>query len=253
MGNTQFTEIARHYDDLMASVPYSYWVEYIEDILKVLDYHPRTILDAACGTGNVSEILAERGFEVTGVDIAPGMIDVARSKTGTNGDVEYQVGDLAEMDLGRQFDLAISLFDSLNYITDPERLQMAIRRVAAHLVPGGIFIFDVNSEYALAHGFFNQSNLGSRQYPKYVWSSAYDRATRICTVTMVFEVLEGKETRQFTEVHVQRGHGVEELRSMIYKAGLEVVDMYHAYTFSKPRRRSDRIFFIARKPLEQTA
>ncbi|MDO8588923.1 MAG: methyltransferase domain-containing protein [Armatimonadota bacterium] len=245
----QFTEIARHYDALMAGVPYRYWVEYIEDILKRLDNRPSAVLDAACGTGNVSEILAEYGYDVTGVDISPEMVEVARSKTGEYGPVDYHVQDIAVLELGKSFDLIISLFDSLNYITEPNHLQKALARIAAHLAPGGVFIFDVNTEYALAHGFFNQANLDSRNYPKYIWSSSYDRNSRICTVTMVFEVLDGAVTRQFTEVHRQRAYGVEELEEMIADAGLQLVDMFHAYTFSKPRRRSDRVFFVARKPV----
>ncbi|MDO8682311.1 MAG: methyltransferase domain-containing protein [Armatimonadota bacterium] len=245
---TQFTEISRHYDELMAGVPYRLWVEYVEDILRRINYHPSNVLDAACGTGNASEILAEFGYKVTGVDISPGMIEVAKVKTRMLGEVEYLVQDLAEMYLNRKFDLIVCVFDSLNYITDPDRLQMAIERVSEHLVPDGVFIFDVNTPYALSHGFFNQSNLGSRKYPKYVWSCAYDRPTRICTVTMVFEVLEGKEKRQFTEMHHQRAYEIDELREMVAKAGMQVIDTFHAYTFKKPNRRSDRVFFVARKP-----
>jgi SAM-dependent methyltransferase len=252
MAHDQFTEIAGHYDDLMAGVPYRYWAEYIEDILARIPYRPRTILDAACGTGNVSEILMEFGYEVTGIDISPGMIDVAKGKTGKYGDVEYLVQDMTKLDLGRQFDVVISLFDSLNYITEPVQLQTAMKRIASHLVPGGIFIFDVNTEYALSHGFFNQANLDSRHYPKYVWSAEYDKSRRVCTVTMVFEVPDGDATRQFTEVHRQYAYKLEELEVMIEKAGLEFVDSYFAYTFKKPSRRSDRVFFVARKPGEES-
>lgn len=243
----QFTEIAKHYDDLMAGVPYRYWAEYVEDILKHLDYHPLTVLDAACGTGNVSEILAEFGYEVTGVDISPEMIEVAKSKPSKCDGIEYIVQDISEMYLGRTFDCVISLFDSLNYIVDPEKLQDAMIRIANHLCQGGVFVFDVNTEYALAHGFFNQANLESRRYPKYIWSSSYNRATRICAITMAFEVMEDGQPRQFTEIHNQRGYSSEELEEMIMRGGMELVESFHAYSFGKPRRRSDRVFYVARK------
>lgn len=250
MASDQFTDIAKHYDALMAGVPYRYWVEYIEDILRKFGSKPDKILDAACGTGNVTEIFAEFGYDVVGADISPGMIEVAKEKTGEWGPVEYLVQDMCHMDLGRRFDLVVSLFDSLNYITEPEHLQMAMDCVTAHLKPGGLFIFDVNTRYALSHGFFNQTNLGSRQYPKYVWSSEFDREKRLCTVTMVFEVLEGTEKRQFTEIHRQTAYAPEELLGMLRKAGLEPLDTYHAYTLKKPHRRSDRIFFVARRPAD---
>lgn len=242
----QFVDITEHYDALMAGVPYKHWVDYLEDILRRLKHHPRTVLDVACGTGTVPEILAARGYEVTGVDISSGMIEAANRKKAKSGsDIDYHVQDAAELTLEREFDLAISLFDSVNYITDETRLARAIQRVGEHVTQGGYFIFDINTEYALAHGFFNQTSLSS--YPKYVWTSAYDRETRICKVTMVFEVLEGQEKRQFTEVHVQKGYRLDELDTMLRNAGFETVERYYAYTFRQPTRRSDRVFFVARK------
>lgn len=245
MSDCQFKEIAAHYDDLMAGVPYQLWVRYLENILQRLEFHPITILDVACGTGNVSEILADKGYEVVGVDIAADMIEIAQSK---KSGVEYHVQDMGELDLaGRKFDLAISLFDSLNYITDPAWLAQAIKRVGEHVVTGGVFIFDVNTEYALAHHFFDQANIASEHYPHYIWNSEYDHATRICRVNMTFEVIENGEKRQFKEVHIQRAHSLEELSNMLTSAGFEVVDIFHAYKFRRPTRRSDRVFFVARK------
>lgn len=246
--HVEFTAIPEHYDALMASVPYRFWVAYIRDILDHINYLPLSILDVACGTGTVSEYLDELGYDVTGVDISPGMIQVAKQKAEKRGSrAKYYVQDAAEMSLDGRFELAISLFDSLNYITDEAHLARAMQRVAEHLVDGGYFIFDVNTEYALAHGFFNQSNIGSREYPKYVWTSSYDHGTRICTVKMVFEVLEDGEKRQFTEVHYQKAYRLSELSSMLYDAGFEVIDCYEAYRFRPPTRRSDRVYFVARK------
>lgn len=245
MTESQFKQIAEHYDDLMAGVPYRLWVKYLEGLLHRFDYHPKTILDVACGTGNVSELLAEAGYDVVGIDIAADMIEVAKSKGSR---VEYHTQDVAELDLGgRKFDLAISLFDSLNYITDLSRLAEGIRRVGEHVVDGGLFIFDVNTEYALAHHFFDQANIASDRYPKYIWNSEYDHSTRICRVNMTFEVLENGQKRQFKEVHVQRGHNAVELEMMLTDAGFELLDSFHAYKFRRPTRRSDRIFYIARK------
>jgi ubiquinone/menaquinone biosynthesis C-methylase UbiE len=245
MAQTQFKQIAAYYDDLMAGVPYNLWVRYIEDILARIAFRPKSVLDVACGTGNVSEIFANKGYEVFGADIAPDMIDVARSK---QSGVKYFVQDMADLDLnGRRFDLVISLFDSLNYIIDPENLARAVKRVGEHLVEGGVFIFDVNTEYALAHHFFDQADIASSHYPHYIWNSAYDHATRICTVNMTFEVMENGEKFQFKEMHIQRAHSLEELSTMLTDAGFDVVDIFHAYKFRRPTRRSDRVFYVARK------
>lgn len=241
---SQFDLIAPYYDQLMSGVPYRLWVDYVEQILSRTGCRPESVLDVACGTGNVSEELARRGYQVVGVDVAPAMIDAARAKRGP---VEYCVQDIAELELGRKFDLAVCLFDSLNYVTDTDKLRRGFRRVAGHLNEGGLFIFDVNTIYALSHHFFDQANLASDHYPRYVWSSEYDHATRICTVTMLFEVQDGGAVTQFKEVHLQRGHSLEELSAWLIEAGFEVLDTYQAYRFKKPGRRSDRVFFVARR------
>lgn len=242
--DSQFHLIASYYDELMAGVPYKLWVDYLMQILEKLNYHPNSILDVACGTGNVSEILAKMNYDVVGIDIASDMIDVAKSK-GSN--VRYFVQNVCDLQINEKFDMAISLFDSLNYITNSKDLAIGIERVADQLKDGGIFIFDVNTIYALAHNFFDQADLSEDHNLKYVWNSKYDPSTRICRVNMTFEVIENGNKKQFKEVHIQRGHSLDELNDMLISAGFEIVDVYQAYKFKKPTRRSDRIFYIARK------
>src|SRR5437879_1971533 len=102
-----FTAVAQHYDALMRDVPYRSWVRYLHRLLETRECTPTRILDLACGTGNVSEILAEEGQEVVGIDLSPGMIAQARRKAAKRGlAIEYQVQDAARLDLpGRPFDL----------------------------------------------------------------------------------------------------------------------------------------------------
>ena len=239
----QFKTLAEYYDMLMSGVRYSYWVDYLEEIFIRNNFEPRSILDVACGTGNVSQILDERGYSVIGIDIAPDMIDIAKRKEGA---VDYHVSDMAELDLPKKdFDAAVSLFDSVNYVTEPEKVKEAFKRIAGHLKPGGMFIFDVNTVYALAHKFFDR--VGLTDTPRHVWRSSYDYGTRICTVDMTFQVTENGETAEFKETHIQRGHLPEELSMWLCEAGFETLDIFHAYRFRKPTRRSDRLFFVCRK------
>ena len=91
-----FVEIAPLYDMLMTGVPYTEWIVYLRKLLDERKARPRQVLDLACGTGNVSELLAGEGFAVTGVDIAPGMIAQARRKRQEQGlPIAYAVQDAA--------------------------------------------------------------------------------------------------------------------------------------------------------------
>lgn len=249
-GKTQFINVAPYYDLLMSDVPYDRWIGYLKELLEERNATPRRILDLACGTGNVTERLAAEGFSMTGADIAEHMIAEAKRKAGKKGlSIAYYVQDAAELDLpGEKFDLCISLFDSLNYILDPERLAMAISRVADHLTRNGLFIFDMNSEYALKNHFFDQCNKMSDVRLRYDWKSEYAPDTRICTVSMKFWFRGADEIEQiFEEEHLQFAYRMDEILTMLTDAGFRHFKTYQAYTFRNPSRHCDRIYFIAQK------
>lgn len=242
-----FTEVAPWYDELMSGVPYNMWVRYIEELVKRYGLKVERVLDLACGTGKVSRILANRGFAVVGVDASPGMIEQARRATLLPS-VRYKAQRMQDLELGEQFDLTVCLFDSLNYVLDPEDVRSAFRRVAEHLRPGGLFIFDVNTEWALEQELFTQRSLGLGRRLEYEWKARYDRQTRLCEVDMRFFVKEGGRRREFRERHVQRAYSREELEGWLREAGLEVLDVFEAYTTDPPRATTDRMFLIARRP-----
>ncbi len=239
-----FGPVAPYYDELMSEVPYDMWSGYYQLLLAQLSTNPKTMLDVCCGTGNVTELLAQEGFALTGFDISGPMIDVAKRKAKEKGlDIEYHVADAANLNLGKQFDAAYSFFDSLNYITDPAHLAKAIKRVGEHTRMGGSFIFDVNTAYAFEKKMFDQQDLRKNTRLKYRWRGDYDSEARMIRVSMEFW-LEGKE---FHEEHVQRAHSDEEIRTYLSDAGFEVAHVYESYTLDRPRKASDRLHYVALK------
>ena len=245
-----FGPVTPFYDALMAGVPYRTWADYLARLWKRHDVVPQRVLDLACGTGTISRLLARRGYSVTGVDLSAGMLAVARERTSAEHlDIPFYQQDAAELDLGDiRFEAVLCLFDSLNYILDSERVQSAFYRVFAQLAPGGAFIFDVNTEYALAEGMFNQSCTRKDEPLHYRWRSRYDPATRLCTVRMNFSYNPGDGERQpFLEVHRQRAYPKEDLIGWLRQAGFAEVFVYDAYSTDPPRKRSDRLFFCALK------
>jgi len=134
-----FHQVAPYYDELMKPVPYRMWTAYYQLLLAHQGIKLRNVLDVACGTGTMCELLTEEGFQMTGVDISSEMIDRARKKAAKKKlPIRYEVADATTMRLGGMFEGALSFFDSLNNIIDPADLEKAFQRVAAHLPPGGI-------------------------------------------------------------------------------------------------------------------
>ncbi|MGQ9901058.1 MAG: class I SAM-dependent DNA methyltransferase [Fimbriimonadales bacterium] len=241
-----FEAVAPYYDQLMQSIPYLWWMHYVETLLDYFERPAQKILDLCCGTGNLSELLALNGYEVVGVDRSTAMIEQARRKAAQHElGVRYSVQDAAALELGETFDAIVSLFDSLNNITDPAQFAEAMRRAYLHLNPDGIFIFDLNTEYAFVHKLFDQRMLEPSAPLRYRWRSQYDKETRLCTVRMEFWVREGAQERYFTEIHTQRAYTEHEVRAMLHGAGFAEVHLFDAYTLHPPDRRSDRVFYVA--------
>src|SRR5688500_3574156 len=107
----------------MEAVPYRMWVGYYLLLLAHQNSKPKRMLDVCCGTGTVAELLTEEGFKLAGFDLSEPMIKEARRKAAKkNLNIRYEVMDAAVFDMGEQYESAYSFFDSLNYITDPDRL-----------------------------------------------------------------------------------------------------------------------------------
>lgn len=240
---SSFTVVAPFYDRLMAPVPYRMWVSYYLLLLAQQDIKPKRVLDVCCGTGTMCELLSsEEGMQMTGFDLSPNMIEQAREKARlAMMDIRYEVMDAATFDLNATFQGAFSFFDSLNYITDPNKLQAAFHRVADHLEPGASWIFDLNTAYAFEARMFDQKHVKKNAAVRYDWRSDWDPESRIIKVSMQFWTDEG----EFEEVHVQRAHSEEEVRSMLAAAGFVEVKVYNSYTLNPPRAKSDRVHFTA--------
>ncbi|MDH7481194.1 MAG: class I SAM-dependent methyltransferase [Armatimonadota bacterium] len=244
----QFDEIAVFYDTLMAGVPYTTWVEYIQRIVKKFCRRPKWVLDLCCGTGSVSILLAKKGYHVVGVDISPGMIAIAREKARMEHvSLDFYVQDVCRLSLERQFDLVISLFDSLNYILNPDDLLEAFHRTAEHMAKDSLLIFDLNTQLALEAGFFDQDNIGSGSPVEYFWRSSYDESSRICTIRMSFDYKTAEGPRHIELNHYQRAYTQNEIVSMLAQSGLTVLATYHGYTFREATGASDRVFYVAAK------
>jgi ubiquinone/menaquinone biosynthesis C-methylase UbiE len=235
-----FGPVAPYYDELMKSVPYRMWVGYYYLLLSKLDVHPKEVLEVCCGTGTLCELLTAEGLRMTGLDLSEAMIQEARRKADRNARaIEYHVADASTFELNRTFDGALSFFDSLNNILEPERLRAAFERVYQHLRPGGSWIFDLNTEYAFQQQMFDQIEMNKRNKLRYHWVGDYDPETRLITVHMQFWY----EGREFVEVHRQRAYAIDQVLEMLESVGFSDVQVFHSYTLNPPRKTSDRVHF----------
>lgn len=239
-----FSAVAPYYDELMKPVPYRMWTSYYLLLLAYQGVKPKQVLDVCCGTGTMCELLVREGLEMSGLDLSAPMIERAREKANEKKlSIRYEVADATNFEMGETYDAALSFFDSLNNLLEPDQLLNAFRSVARHLRPGGSWIFDMNMAYAFEEQMFDQESLKARSKLKYKWVGDWDAKSRIITVNMKFW-WDGSE---FNEVHRQRAYAEDEVRVLLEQAGFTEVKTFHSYTLEHPRKNSDRLHFTAIK------
>jgi SAM-dependent methyltransferase len=134
-----YSVFAKYYDAIYAEKDYKAEVEALHRTIQMhKQSNGNTLLDAACGTGGHIQYL-RRYYSATGMDISPEMLEVARGKFG---DVEFHQGNIADFDLGRQFDVVTCLFGSISYLTTKELLFSALKCFSNHTVQGGLIIIE---------------------------------------------------------------------------------------------------------------
>ena len=239
--------LAASYDRLTNDIDYEAAVEFYMEILRREDLHPRTVVDLACGTGSVTEILARKGFRVTGVDMSEEMLTVAQQKVMDLEDMPmFSCQYLQELRLPRAVDMAVCALDSLDYILDPADCKEAIRRVYKALNPGGIFIFDVNTPEKL-RAMDDQVFLDEDDDVYCVWRGEFDEQTNICSYGMDLFQRHGEVWHRSFEEHREYAYSREQLTEYLKAAGFTHIEVYADREFIAPREGEQRIYFKARK------
>ncbi len=244
-GAGEFEAVAEYYDQLMAAVPYQSWVDYVEELLRRHRRRPRLVLDLACGTGKVGSEFLRRGYQAVGLDLSEPMVQGCARQ---DPPLPAAVMDAQTLTLRPgSVDLIVSLYDSLNYVLDPDGLQRCFAGAYAGLRDQGLLIFDLNTALALRAGLFTQNNLHSASRLKYSWRSHWYPERKLCRIDMWFRWEGAGGRREFREVHYERAYSQREVKQMLAAAGFADVFVYSAYTCHPPGPAADRVFYVAEK------
>ena len=242
-----YHELAKSYDRLTNDVDYQATVDFYMQILEREGLKPRTVVDLACGTGSVTEILARKGYEVTGVDMSEEMLTEAMAKVmDMENPPRFVCQRLQELKLPVAVDMAVCALDSLDYVTDPADCAEAIRRTYKALNPGGIFIFDVNTPEKL-RAMDGQVFLDEDDDVYCVWRGEFDEETNICSYGMDLFQRRGEVWHRSFEEHREYAYSAQQLAGYLKAAGFTGIEIYADRLFEAPREGEQRIYIKARK------
>ena len=222
----------------------------LEDRKKALETERNLVLDLGCGTGTLTELLYEKGYDMIGIDNSQEMLNIAMNKRMESGsEILYLCQDMRDLDLYSTVGTVVSVCDSLNYLLEEEDVLATFEKVHNYLYPGGIFIFDFNTVYKYREVIGDTTIAENRDDCSFIWENYYHEEEGIneYDLTIFVREEEGKESfRRFFETHYQRGYTVEEMKAFVKKAGMEPVLILDADTRKVPTKESERIYMIAR-------
>ncbi|MEF3273498.1 MAG: class I SAM-dependent methyltransferase [Chloroflexus sp.] len=228
---------------------------YLEEILQRHPVEGRRVLDLACGTGTLLAILAERGWEVTGLDSSAAMLAQAAAKLAhAPTKVELYHGDMREIATllpANAFDLVTCTYDSLNYLIGSKDLAACLQGVAQVLAPRGLFVGDMNTRHFLAVDW-GQCQLSEQPGYVQIERTYFDPTSDTSTMWLTgFIGDDHAGYERFDEIHIERAYPTVQVAALIETAGLVLEGCYDGFTFQPPVATTQRICWVARKPLCQ--
>ncbi len=244
-----YENFAEVYDELMDDVPYGQWAEFIHHKIKEYHIENNLTLELGCGTGKMMEKMAEKGYDMIGVDSSPEMLEIAREGSeALPWSFLYLLQDMTEFELYGTVGTILSVCDSLNYILTEEELGRVFALVNNYLDPEGIFIFDFNTEHKYRDVIGNTVIAEDREDVSFIWYNDYEEEEHCNVIDLSIFVRQADGMYQkYEEEHVQRGYRLEEIQKLIEGSGLIFLAAYDGYTDKPATEDSERIVVIARE------
>jgi len=229
----QYTVLASYYDALNAGADYKAIAKFCDAAVKKWGLpESKLAVDLACGTGSVALELSALGYDMIGIDRSEQMLAAAASKAPPSGaNILWLQQDMSEFELYGTVGLIVSALDSINYLTEPYKLERCFKLVHNYLDPGGLFVFDVNTKYKFEKVYACRDFVLESDGVLCAWRSEYSPRSGICKFYLsIFTDEGGGLWRRQDEVQTERYWSGRKLRAMLADAGFElcaVVDGYN--------------------------
>ena len=204
------------------------------------------ILDLCCGTGQLAQILADRGYQVTGLDSSGEMLHFARENAPA---AEFIQDDACSFRLPGVYHAVVSVFDSLNHIMTLEELTSVFHNVYAALRTGGLFLFDLNMEEGYRVTWNDNFGIIEDDHVCVIHSGYNPEEQTARFDATIFRLQDGWYRSDLTLL--QKCYSEAEVRSALEAAGFTEIHTYAydgQFDLQELTAESERAFFLCQKP-----
>lgn len=244
-----YSVFARYYDELTANIDYVRRGEYFHEIIKKFkETKENILLDLACGTGSISEVMARLGYDVIGVDNSDEMLGMAIEKKFESGlNIQYLCQDMRKLDMFGTVDVIICALDSINHLANLNDVRKVFEGAAFFCEMNGLFIFDVNTLYKHRKILANNTFTYETDNVYCIWENTLNAETD--EVRMNLEFFEREENGLYSrssESFSEKAYSEETIEKLLEESGFKVLAKYGDDTFEPPTETSQRIIYAAR-------
>jgi SAM-dependent methyltransferase len=234
-----YKNISFIYSHLMRSIDYEKWAGYIFELSNQLKRKPENILEIACGTGKIAEILNKKFKNYITCDYSLHMLNQFRSNS-----ISRVCADMTALPFNYEFDFIFSTFDSINYITSRTSLQKFFNEVGKCLSEEGSLTFDVSLEKNSLKYVRYLNRSGKYNGILFNQKSNYNKKNRIHYNYFEITFSDGTMVK---EVHKQKIYRFNDYFDLIDKTSLYVSKCYDTFTFKPASSESERVQFVLKR------
>lgn len=230
---------------MMYDIPYDDWANYIASLMP----GKKTVIEYACGTGNLTLGLLEYGLEITAVDYSEEMLDNAQSKIQSHAkQANFVCADMVGFRRDKLSDAAVCACDGVNYILEKEDLTTFFTNVYNNLKEDGIFLFDISSHYKLEHILGDNFFYDDGENETLFWKNTYHPASKRLDLEITMFISTSPNTyERFDEIQYQRAWEQNEIAHALDISGFKRCDVFSFLTEFPPSFDTQRIQFVATK------
>ncbi len=240
MKNQVYSEFAQYYDMLGWNKFAHICAERLKTFVRFRGSGNETVLDLACGTGELEYRLQRTNLKFTGVDLSWQMLSQARRKTDS---VKYIHGDITSIRLNRKYDIVVCFFDSVNHLGGITAIKRLFKTARMHLNKGGYFIFDMLTPDGLA----DWESLDIRREKDYtvIMNGYYSPEKITAEIRIEGFIKTGKSSfKRFMQKITERSYTIEKIAESLALAGFDDISV-SSFNPDEPVESASRWFFVA--------
>ena len=243
-----YDNFSRFYDMLTDNVEYEKRADYFCRLLSMCGIKEGILLDLGCGTGSMSIRMAEKGFEVIGVDSSVGMLNAAQQKMFESGSRMLLLNqNMQEIDLYGTVDCAICVLDGINHLASADDVRKTFEKVSLFMNPGGAFAFDANTIYKHKNVLADNVFVYEPDDLFCVWQNNYNESDNSVEISLDFFEEEDGVYYRSSESFTEQAYEIDEIKSWLEASGFEVMGVFDDLTTDEVKPDSERAVFLARK------